>query len=110
MFRQSSNNRANGPPDHESALPLLRSRSRSPDNPDTVITAQDDDFEPNSVLNKDTDSRRGGLTVRFEDSVQVIAPPLRSTYASRETGMYVSPHNSRPMYHYSALTFVSSRV
>ncbi|KAF5355086.1 hypothetical protein D9756_005283 [Leucocoprinus leucothites] len=83
MFHHPSN-RQNIAPDSELAQPLLRSRSRSPENPQTVFAVDDDDYEPTSVVNKNTENQRGGHTVRFEDNVQVIAPPLRSTYSSRE--------------------------
>ena len=49
---------------------------------DTVfaITDDDDDEEDSALTPKQPH------TVRFQDTVQVIAPPLRSTYASREAG------------------------
>ena len=35
--------------------------------------------------------------VRFEEEVQVIGPPLRSTLASREAGVYVGHSPSSPV-------------
>lgn len=86
MFLQSSNHRSSAPQDHESARPFLRARSRSPDTVETIFSAEDNDFGPST--DKDvTATHPKGHSVRFEDSVQVIAPPLRSTLASRETGV-----------------------
>lgn len=92
MFRHPSNWQ-NASSDPEFSQPLLRSRSRSPDT-QTVFAVDDndnDDYdESTGVVTKNNDDRRSAHTVRFEDTVQVIAPPLRSTISSRETGVYVS--------------------
>lgn len=117
MFRQSSNNKSNPQNDHESAEPLLG--SHSPDRVETVFAVDDDEddyghdtssFEANGVAKNDTGDARGGHTVRFEDTVQIIAPPLRSTYASRETGMYVSRSVRCHMYLHGSLTFTPRRI
>lgn len=88
MFLQSSNSRPPSSQGHHSAQPLLRARSRSPETVETLFSTDDRDFGLNAAVDTDveTNSRLRGHTVRFEDSVQVIAPALRSTQASREAG------------------------
>jgi hypothetical protein len=88
MFLQSPNHRPASSQAHESAQPLLRARSRSPETVETIFSTEGRDFGLNAPVDKDVDSgsRLRGHTVRFEDSVHVIAPPLRSTQASREAG------------------------
>jgi len=72
----------------EFSQPLLRSRS-----PETVVAVDDDDYESTEVMHKNTDNQtRSPHTVRFHDTVQVIAPSLRSTLSSREIGVYVFSH------------------
>lgn len=69
----------------EFSQPLLRSRS-----PETVFAVDDDNYESTGVMLKNTDDQtRSPHTVRFHDTVQVIAPSLRSTLSSREIGVYV---------------------
>ncbi|KAJ3570373.1 hypothetical protein NP233_g4458 [Leucocoprinus birnbaumii] len=85
MFRQTSSRQNVASSDNDFAQPLLRSRSHSPESPgQTVFAVDDDDYDTASSVNKSTENLRSGHTVRFEDTVQVIAPPLRSTYSSRE--------------------------
>ena len=64
------------------------------DDDDVLFTAadgdSDDDFQvparlPDPLLNKTS-----GRSVRFEEDVQVIAPSLKSTTASREAGSYMA--------------------
>lgn len=60
-----------------------------PDVDEPIIFAvnDEDDLEDSSALG-DTDSptHKSGHSVRFQDYVQVIGPPLRSTIQSREAG------------------------
>jgi solute carrier family 38 (sodium-coupled neutral amino acid transporter), member 11 len=48
---------------------------------ETIFAVDDDDEDEESALPGDTQQH-----VRFEETVQYIAPPLRSTIQSRETG------------------------
>jgi len=68
----------------EFSQPLLRSRS-----PETVFAVDDDDYESTGIMLKNADNQTSPHTVRFHDTVQVIAPSLRSTLSSREIGVYV---------------------
>ena len=52
----------------------------------SVDDGSDDDQEDELLANGDGHAEPGRPTVRFEENVQVIAPPLRSTFQSRETG------------------------
>jgi len=62
------------------------------DDDDVLFTAtggdSDDDFEVPARLPDPLANKTSGRSVRFEEDVQVIAPPLRSTAASREAGSY----------------------
>lgn len=74
--------------DQESSQPLLGSDRGVHD--DRVLFSLDDDEEERipSPPPKDTTPRTpNGRSVRFQDDVHVIGPPLRSTIQSRETGM-----------------------
>lgn len=54
----------------------------------SVDDGSEDDHEDEllAVADENGHAEHGRPTVRFEESVQVIAPPLRSTFQSRETG------------------------
>ena len=59
---------------------------------DILFLAQDDDdFEHSALDVPDSSSRQVKLerSVRFQEDVQVMGPPLRSTFESRETGVVV---------------------
>ncbi|KAJ8696883.1 hypothetical protein PTI98_006709 [Pleurotus ostreatus] len=77
MFSQNTRARDRaGASQEEANQPLLSSQ-------DNTIFAVDDDFdEESSALNEPTLKPEHG--VRFQEEVQVIAPPLRSTTSSRE--------------------------
>lgn len=68
-------------PEGEYRQPLLNNR-------DDVVFDIDgsDDEDSTSALEPPQASSR---SVRFEDEVQILGPPLRSTMASREAGVYV---------------------
>ena len=58
---------------------------------DSVLFSVDDDedIEDSTLLNDaeaQTSLPKSGHSVRFQEDVQVIGPPLRSTFQSRETG------------------------
>uniref|UniRef100_A0A0W0FGT3 Putative amino acid transporter n=1 Tax=Moniliophthora roreri TaxID=221103 RepID=A0A0W0FGT3_MONRR len=78
MFSQSSRRQI---PDQESYQPLL---SESSDRENSVVFSIDDDEDeelriPEVSNTRDTNITRGDYSVRFEDDVQVITPPMRST-------------------------------
>ncbi|KAF9029009.1 amino acid transporter [Hymenopellis radicata] len=84
MFSQSKG-RGNSRNGGESHQPLLGSREDLED--DNVVFAIDDDSDDDnerdsSAIPADDDGKAGH--VRFQNNVQVIGPPLRSTTASRE--------------------------
>jgi len=61
--------------------------SASSDNVLFSIEGDQDEYETSAL--EDTPRRnKADQTVRFEEQVHVIAPPLRSTTESREAGMY----------------------
>lgn len=62
-----------------------------PDNDDDVLFNategdSDDDFQTPARLPDPSTSKTTSRSVRFEEDVQVIAPSLKSTTASREAG------------------------
>ncbi|TFK75433.1 amino acid transporter [Pluteus cervinus] len=73
MFGQHRNRE---PDDHRE--PLLGGSSLEEEDTVFAITDDEDDDEESALTPKQQH------TVRFQETVQVIAPPLRSTYASRE--------------------------
>jgi sodium-coupled neutral amino acid transporter 11 len=87
--------RRNGRVDEEDSRPLLVSsredlslRSTSTEN--ILFAIEGDEDEPETSALEDTDTHRrskADQTVRFQEHVQVIALPLRSTLESREAGM-----------------------
>ena len=80
LGRGSRNDREPG----EASQPLLESHEQDP-----ILCSVDDDYEEEGTALVDPPSRRDH-TVRFREDVQVrvFAPPLRSTYDSREAGMF----------------------
>ena len=53
-----------------------------------LFSVEGDDDEHETSALEDTHRRgKADQTVRFEEEVQVIAPPMRSTAESREAGM-----------------------
>ena len=89
MFNKS---RTNGNADSEYRRPLLDSEA---EHSRTLFNADDDsDEEGTSALVEPTTSK----SVHFKEDVQVIAPPLRSMTASRETGESASSSTSLKSY------------
>lgn len=88
MFQLSTRRDRNGATDTEHAQPLLGSRDDIT-NDRTIFSVQDsdDETEPTALDAAKTDRIDHG--VRFQEEVQVIGLPLRSTLASREAGVYV---------------------
>src|ERR1700732_3704467 len=87
MFGQTSRKDRNGASDGESRQPLLGG-SHSQVHEDNVIFAIDDEDETSNVHHSEDGSpqpERPDHTVRFQEEVQVIGPPLKSTIQSRET-------------------------
>lgn len=66
--------------------PLLDEEDRNP----VLFSTDGDEQETEDVLGhdngEDEDRPPRGRSVHFEEEVRVIAPPLRSTMASREAG------------------------
>lgn len=64
------------------------------DDEDVLFSAaedgSDEEIEIPARLPDPSTSRPSGRSVRFEEDVQVIAPSLRSTTASREAGLYMA--------------------
>lgn len=59
---------------------------------DVLFSAHDeDDFEHSALDGLDTRESKAERTVRFHEDVQVVGPPLRSTYQSREAGAWFEP-------------------
>lgn len=83
MFQLSTRRDRNGATDTEHAQPLLGSRDDIT-NDRTIFSVQDsdDETEPTALDAAKTDRIDHG--VRFQEEVQVIGLPLRSTLASRE--------------------------
>ncbi|KAG5651775.1 hypothetical protein H0H81_007528 [Sphagnurus paluster] len=80
MFPKSTKNDRNA--ETEYSVPLLGSHQDShPDNRDTIFSIDDDEDEFEGTA---LHSSRSDHNVRFQEEVQVIGPPLRSTLASRE--------------------------
>lgn len=93
MLGRSTNN-TRGTSHHEGAArqPLLnRSDEDLSARHDDVLFNVDDDsddpFEETTALDRgDSPPPKSGLSVRFDEDVRIIAPPLRSTTQSREAG------------------------
>lgn len=57
------------------------------DSDDILFSVGDDEPEDSSPLSSpDSSQPKTGHSVRFQEDVQVIGPPLRSTFQSREAG------------------------
>lgn len=70
-------------------LPLLQnSHEHEEDSENTLFSIEDDDDDvpETSALGDSHPRSKPDHSVRFQDQVQVIAPPLRSTIESREAG------------------------
>lgn len=81
MFRQSPRKDRSALSDGESRQPLLGQD-------ENVVFAIDDDGDTNDAYSgrASPQPERAEHSVRFEEEVQVIGPPLKSTIQSRETG------------------------
>lgn len=84
--------RRNGRVDEDSRPLLVSSREdlslRSTSSENVLFAIEGDEDEPETSALEDTHQRsKADQTVRFQEHVQVIAPPLRSTMESREAGM-----------------------
>jgi sodium-coupled neutral amino acid transporter 11 len=87
MFPLSTRKIRGRPTDAEHAQPLLGSQ----DVDHTIFSVEDSEDESNEATALDSaKTDRTDHSVRFQEEVHVIGPPLRSTLASRETGVYVS--------------------
>ena len=87
--------RRNGRVDEDSRPLLVSSRedlsltSPSTDNVLFAIDGDDDEHETSALEEAGTPRRsKADQSVRFQEQVQVIAPPLRSTLESREAGTF----------------------
>lgn len=78
MFSQPSRKKDS----HGASEPLLSRTQEDLVAEEREIFAVEDSDDEDSALHRD----RTPHTVRFEDHVQVIGPPLRSTINSREAG------------------------
>lgn len=66
----------------------------STDEPDQVVfTISDDEDSESNSTEAWSDVQRAQSGVRFQEEVQVIGPPLRSTMQSREAGAYLRTHS-----------------
>lgn len=91
MFGQSTRTRdRHGTSEGEAREPLLSSSQEDLVAEERVIfAAGDDDLDEDGALDSPKDAR-AEHSVRFQEDVQVIGPPLRSTIHSREAGVHVS--------------------
>jgi sodium-coupled neutral amino acid transporter 11 len=85
--------RRNGRVDEDSRPLLVSSREdlslTSPSTDNVLFAIDGDEDEQETSALEDTHPRsKADQTVRFQEHVQVIAPPLRSTLESREAGTY----------------------
>lgn len=83
MFGQSSRPKRST---EEASRPLLDTHDEQ-----VVFTVDDDSDE--DLPPPSSSERRPEHSVRFEDHVQVIGPPLKSTVHSRETGVSCELHH-----------------
>lgn len=87
MFGQLRKSR-NAELDGESAEPLLNSSRENLVAEERVVFAIDDDDVLDHSGRSSPHSERQEHGVRFQEEVQVIGPPLKSTMHSRESGKY----------------------
>ncbi|KAG7449526.1 uncharacterized protein BT62DRAFT_885994 [Guyanagaster necrorhizus] len=85
MFGQSLNKKGNGDNEGEARRPLLN-RSQDDLTDDSIFAIDDDDSDHDHIESQPNPPHKGKTehVVRFQEDVQVIGPPLRSTMASRE--------------------------
>jgi sodium-coupled neutral amino acid transporter 11 len=88
MFGQQSRKDRNALSNSESAQPLLSRSQEDLVQDDSVIFAIDDEELDEHIERGSPYPERPEHNVRFEDEVQVIGPPLRSTIQSREAGAF----------------------
>jgi sodium-coupled neutral amino acid transporter 11 len=87
MFSQSSRKDRGTLSDSESREPLLSGSHEGLVQDQNVIFAIEDDEETNYVSPEASPQQeRQEHNVRFQEEVQVIGPPLKSTVQSREAG------------------------
>jgi sodium-coupled neutral amino acid transporter 11 len=91
----AANSRAREAADGEARQPLLNASHEdvSADSNQVVFSVDDEDSESSSAEPWSA-VRRIEPSVRFQEEVQVIGPPLRSTIQSREAGAYLYARNS----------------
>ena len=95
MFGHNSRKDRSAPSDGESRQPLLsRSHEDSVQDEGVIFAIDDDEDETNNIHpgNRSPEPERPEHSVRFQEEVQVIGPPLKSTIQSRETGEYPRTH------------------
>jgi sodium-coupled neutral amino acid transporter 11 len=80
--------------DGESRQPLLGSSRQDSVDENVIFAIEDDDDEPTNV-HSGPQTERPEHTVRFQEEVQVIGPPLKSTIQSREAGEDHHPRTAR---------------
>lgn len=92
MFAKSTGTRGRrSAAEGESSQPLLAPEADAEGRTTIFAVDSDDDNDAleDSALRRAPDTRLEH-TVRFQENVQVIGPPLKSTNSSREAGVYVS--------------------
>lgn len=91
MFGQPTRSRdRNGTGEGEVRQPLLRGSREDLTEEQTIFSVEDsddDELEQNEAFNS-PQRDRPEHSVRFQEDVQVIGPPLRSTMQSREAGEF----------------------
>jgi solute carrier family 38 (sodium-coupled neutral amino acid transporter), member 11 len=93
MFGTSRTRDRNAAADGEARQPLLNtSREDLVADERVVFSIRDDEDDPDDSFESPKDRPEHG--VRFQESVQVIGPPLRSTIRSRETGAPISSYQA----------------
>ena len=83
--------------DGESREPLLGSSRQDSVDENVIFAIEDDDDEPANVHpgRGSPHAERPEHSVRFQEEVQVIGPPLKSTIQSREAGEDHHPRTAR---------------
>lgn len=66
--------------------PLLDHSDEDHTSDDVLFSVDDDEPEESSLLSDADSAEHKAGHVRFQEDVQVIGPPLRSTFESREAG------------------------
>ncbi|KAF9460696.1 hypothetical protein BDZ94DRAFT_877757 [Collybia nuda] len=104
MFAKSIRRDRDASTEVEYTEPLLGSQHNSPIDRTLFAVEDSDDEAEGTALNTakpDTHDH-----VRFQEDVQVIGPPLRSTLASREAGEYVPSFSFPELVVWEVLTFL----